>query len=438
MNVQKSTTVGAVLSRLWARRWIVVAGAVLGVAAGAAAPVVLPSTYTATAVVNVAPTTVTPFSTVQSNQAVNMESERSTVTSRNVVSRAAKTAGDGVSVESLQRSLSVSLPTQSLTLKIRSTTSDPKTAATWANAVAKAYLDDRAEAANSAAAVIIKQLRSDLEARTRDLRTLPPAERPRQDQEVAALKERMSALSTVGLNPGRVVTTASAPSEPSSLGWSDVLVAGLASGLFLGLVAALVRDQTDRRVRSRAWLAAVTGNAVAVGAGDGRAAAAEVAEQALTRHVRARAGSRCVVIDLTGVGDSPLVEAVASQARELGLPVVEVLSAAVATSSAAAVGTVQVVDLSGMSRPAAATALVDQGDIVLFEVASKTRREIFRTAHDAVLERGATVGPVLMMRRPRPARSRTVRPDVAVERPTTSPDMAGAFPTSDAALQHTT
>ena len=109
------------------------------------------------------------------------------------------------------------VPSGSLILKITSTTRNPDQAARWANAAADSYLIDRTASADEAARRIIDRLQADIDARLRARAAQPPADRALIDQDVASLRERISTLTTVGLNPGRVITPAVVSAEPSSI-----------------------------------------------------------------------------------------------------------------------------------------------------------------------------------------------------------------------------
>ena len=104
-----SGTLGAWGARLWARRLVILGSVLVGLLAGLLASQLMPQKYAATAVVNVAPLTVNQFGSSQSTQVVNMESERSAVTSASVVERAARSVQQD-DPEALADSLSVVVP----------------------------------------------------------------------------------------------------------------------------------------------------------------------------------------------------------------------------------------------------------------------------------------------------------------------------------------
>ena len=396
MGMGSSGTLGAWLARLWAQRLAILGCVVLGLLAGVAAAAVLPIRYAATAVVNVAPLTVNQFGSSQSTQGVNMESERSAVTSTAVIDRAARTLGvaDGAA---LAQSITVTVPSQSLILKVTSTTRDADRAARWANAVAQAYLADRTASADDAAARIIERLQADIDARLKARATQAPADRSLTDQDVAALRERISTLTTVGLNPGRIITPAVPAAEPSSLGLVPLAVGGQALGLLLGVGLVLLRDQLGSRVRSAArlgwatrWPVAVLprapGAASAAGARDG---AAGGQRDGADRAVRARAVDatvarrpvrgpyRFAVLDLAGRDGPALVADLRAAAARLGPepPAVVDLDAGHAGGSAA---------------------LAEPGDLVLIALATDTPMRAVAEVAEVLAARGAQVtGAVL-------------------------------------------
>ncbi len=255
-------TAGA-LWATWMRRWRVVATcALLGLLAAAGAFVVLPTRYTATSDVLVNPVSVTASQGAASTQ-VNMASERSTATSGEVLEMAVSLlrsdagdgieAGDGSDAAALRQAVSISVPTGSSVLQVSVTTGDSARTVRWANAVAEAYLRQRAAAATTSTRRITQQLQEEVARVTRVRATATAADRSLYDQQLVQLWERQQNLNTAATDPGRILTSAATPTETPS-GLAVFLVGGGALGVLVGAALALVRDRRDPAVRHREWL----------------------------------------------------------------------------------------------------------------------------------------------------------------------------------------
>lgn len=401
MGRDTTGTLGAWAARLWARRILILGAALLGLLAGLAATRILPQRYSATAVVNVAPLTVNQFGSSQATQAVNMESERSAATSASVLDRAAREAAVS-DPDALRDSLTVVVPSGSLILKITSTTRNPDQAARWANAAADSYLIDRTASADEAARRIIDRLQADIDARLRARAAQPPADRALIDQDVASLRERISTLTTVGLNPGRVITPAVVSAEPSSIGAPALIVGGQALGVLAGVCLALLADRIGTRVRSRARLSWATGWLVRDVRGDATAAAVDAVERAVA--LRPTQGpARFAVLDLTGRGCPEVLDELTTQLRDLriGLGGLDA----------------EILDLTDVRRPSTAAAHTRNGDVVVLALEVNNRMSVVDDVAEILVARGATVAAALLHRFPRrgdPSTSRSASPAATV------------------------
>ncbi|MFC3686878.1 hypothetical protein [Aquipuribacter hungaricus] len=245
--------------RLLRHRSIVVGTTVVVVAAGAALGLTWPASYSATSVVTVSPITTTPFASTPINQQVNITTERAVVLSSEVARLAASDFGAPGDPADIPPSLSIDSPLNSQVLQITATQPDPAAAAATANGVAEAYLAFRAQGADEVADKIVDSLGERIEELRGELldddasAALPSQVALR--QQLTDLQNEQSALEGISLNPGRVVTAATA--DPSPSGPGPVLFVGpaLVLGLVLGVLLALLRDATDPRVRTGSRLA---------------------------------------------------------------------------------------------------------------------------------------------------------------------------------------
>lgn len=307
------STFGRVLRHHWR---VIAAGAVVGLLLASLLTLLLRPTYSATAVLTVSPVTVDPFGNDQVTRAVDMESERSTALSSTVAERAVRELGPGVTADDLRESLKVTVPPTSLVLALTSTADEPARAAEFANAQAQAYLDDRAASAADVSARIAARLQSEIDAKNAAWARLSSSEKTQSAQAMAVLRERVSALTVVGMNPGRLITRATPPGSPSSLSNKALLAGGLGAGLLVGVMLALLRERTDRRVGSGVWLDDEIPVAVTRTSGE---SAQRSARQILLTGLSRRSG-RVVVISLGLDPSRRLGPSVRSEAEVLNHP----------------------------------------------------------------------------------------------------------------------
>lgn len=243
------------------RRWRVV-GLVAGLALvlGLVASLSVAPKYSASATLVVSPM---PDQRGGGVGEVNIRTEREVLRSREVARRAARTLGVDLTASSdLLTATDVAAPSGSQVLEVTVTALSGREAAASADALAQAYLAFRGEGAASGAqryiAVIDRQI-ADLEAQE------PLTESA--STRVAALAKERQTLELVGSDPGRIIGYATVPTGPSSPPQYVFVLAGLVGGMLAGCFAALVRERTDRLVRSPDRLRAVTSEDVIVAEG---------------------------------------------------------------------------------------------------------------------------------------------------------------------------
>lgn len=242
-----------ILAALRRRRGLIAIFALVGLALGALAWVLLPQTYTASVRVAVNPINTAVLTTASDLQrSVNMATESQVMTSTTVASLAAEEMTPDVGVSDVRAATTVEVPTDSLVLGVSYTAGSPAEAAEGVEAVAQAYLANR----QSTAEAQVKRLRL---AITRQVVALEEsASRPGNDSEIAqrslsiqadTLGTRAAELSNLDLEPGAVLGAASLPTEPSSLGLLPLALAGLAFGALLAVPVALTRrDRVSRAI----------------------------------------------------------------------------------------------------------------------------------------------------------------------------------------------
>lgn len=264
---------GAVLARRWR---IVVAITILGVLAVVGYLFVVSPTYQATATVSVNAITSDPFDATKSaSQLLDMTSEAQIARSVTVAQLASKHLSPAGDPTQLGKHVQVTAPPSTTNLQITYSADSAKTAAKNANAVAAGYLDYRRSTATAQQkqsltkiAASLAQLRGRLAGlegilggtdttttRGRDA----DASRTVVTNQINQLTAQQSALSTMAITPGNVVSQATAPDSASAPRRSLYLGAGFLVALVLGCIGAFIRERFDDRVQNAADLARASG-----------------------------------------------------------------------------------------------------------------------------------------------------------------------------------
>ncbi|WP_202638036.1 Wzz/FepE/Etk N-terminal domain-containing protein [Bailinhaonella thermotolerans] len=255
------------------RRWpTVLALVLLGTGVAGAGLLALPPAYTAAAQVLVLSTGVQENNnlvTARQREPLNLDTEAQVAGSAVVASRAAellRARRHEVSPTDLRESLAVSVPPNSAILLIEHTARRPGLAAAGAQAVAEAYLANRAHIARASVDAQIRALRQSIaEAGARLGRVtvaLPRAKRGTArhvrlaqqrrllTRQADALGAKLDGLTAVSITPGHVISPARPPVRPSFPNPPLFIGSGLILGLLAGLGLAALRDRGDTRVRS--------------------------------------------------------------------------------------------------------------------------------------------------------------------------------------------
>lgn len=252
------------ISAMWLilrRRWRVIAMTVLICGGGSLlAGQAMSTTYTASASLVVSPLGADPFGSGGTD--VNIQTEREVIGSREVARRAAETLGMELDPDShLLAQSKVAAPSGSQVLIVSVSAASPHAAAEAANALASAYLDFRSEQAATAAEHYITEI---------DTRLTELVSGTDPDTAGAALvtslQDQRHRLSLMGTDAGSIIGHAEPPQSPSSPGTTTFLAAGVVGGLLAGVFLALLRERTDRRLRSADRLAESSGHDVVTGA----------------------------------------------------------------------------------------------------------------------------------------------------------------------------
>ncbi len=246
------------------RHWRVAAAAALvGMILGLIAGFVVPARYSATASVDVNPMNNHPLNTAaDSSHAINMATEEELIRSHTVGRPAADLLRKHrLTTREVEEATSVETPQDSQVVRISFVGSSPRQAADGANAVAKAYLQARHDRATKQ----IDQLEERVQKQVDTLQSLSAkatksgsksgspvpelVERSWRIQ-VDALGTKLAELTTLDLDPGRIVDVAAVPRHRSTPGFVTLGIAGLFLGLVVGIPLALTRKEEDSRIEN--------------------------------------------------------------------------------------------------------------------------------------------------------------------------------------------
>ncbi|SIO84575.1 Wzz/FepE/Etk N-terminal domain-containing protein [Nocardiopsis sp. JB363] len=245
------------------RRRLVCAGVLGGLVLATAGALAVPSTYTSVASVQVHPTEMAEFTGERSGRLtgdVNLDSEAQIVVSDRVTGTAAEELPGSATSEDVRENVDVTVPPNSNILELRYSARTPELARAGAGSLAEAYLEQREVQVHALIEGRLEALRAEQQDRYDDLAELTgenqmvagtDARAEALRQEITDLGNGITPLSALRetVSPGQVITPASLPESPSSPLLALWIVAGTALGLLAGLLAAVVRDRMDPRLR---------------------------------------------------------------------------------------------------------------------------------------------------------------------------------------------
>jgi tyrosine-protein kinase len=236
------------------RKWWVVVMTLLGVAASLAFSFTARKEYSATAqiLVQSAADASTPGSAQAPVTQTDVQTELTLVTSAPVAASVRRQLRSTPQVAALEVG-------QTNVIAITATSGTPARAALVANAYARAFVGYRQATASQNLTAAEEQVRSQVSALTRQLRSLHGSARSSPEaaallNQEALLKEQLAQMAVSGaVDVGGVelVTPAQDPTSPSSPRPGRDVLLGLAAGLLAGLAAAFLRDSLDDRLSAK-------------------------------------------------------------------------------------------------------------------------------------------------------------------------------------------
>jgi Mrp family chromosome partitioning ATPase/capsular polysaccharide biosynthesis protein len=236
-------------ARVVARRWKLIAACV-AVAIALAVIWTLAQTpvYTATAEILVKP----PLGTTSVGgipQPLNIENERQIVESLPVAAIAAPDVQANLDERQLLQHLDVTVPKDADVLQIHFQHTDPQVAQVGAQAFANAYFTYTTQRAQGVVDAAAKSVHD-------QIAKLPGKANA---QARATLQASLSQIQATPIDPGEILVGASVPTTPTSPNLILNLALAALLGVFVGLIAAFVRERMDDRLRGRTDLEATVG-----------------------------------------------------------------------------------------------------------------------------------------------------------------------------------
>jgi succinoglycan biosynthesis transport protein ExoP len=259
-----------------ARRWrVVVVTALVFMLLGAAWSVKGGSNYTSNASLVIRPILSDPFGTQARIEDVGANTQAKVLDSTVVANEVAKRLKLDRDPKDLVDRLVVENPVGTLVLNIAFTATTPERAQAGARAFAQAYLDyRRANAEDTKQRTLDRfarqrtQMNSDLAAASAQIAANPAGSDTRTDAEarrnvlvtqIGEVEQSITATQSIDTEPGEVIRPADLPSAPTGMSLPITVIATGILGAIFGVGLALLRDRTDKKVRSHHDLVEISG-----------------------------------------------------------------------------------------------------------------------------------------------------------------------------------
>ena len=208
---------------------------------------------------------------VAAGELIEMETEAEIAKSQEVAAVAAPKVPDATPSEVLG-AIDVEAPVETQVLVITYSDPSPRRAATGAQAVASAYLEYKVEQAQEALELArlpldkrlrilqarLSELNKDLEGRQGPVNSGISVRRDVITSELGVIRNQLALLGGVLVDPGEIIDVAEPPTSPARPNHALNGILGLAVGLILGVVIALLRERLDDKIRTPDELAAAS------------------------------------------------------------------------------------------------------------------------------------------------------------------------------------
>jgi succinoglycan biosynthesis transport protein ExoP len=249
---------------------VVLLSLVLGALVGTLYAASSPTTFSSTARVLVNPSVGNPYvpspTAVRQDELTSLETEAQVARSAEVLDGVAAAQSPTTTTTTLQRGLKIVVPPNTQILEISYSAADPAVAQRVTDAVAKAYLANRARRFDDVSAQRIGKLQNqtvgvvnDLRRATEAAQTGTAAERLFQSQlatalrnDLVSLRAQRTALETAGTAAGAVISPATTAQSATNLLATAAPVGGALVGLAVGCLLAMLLERARGVVRSPA------------------------------------------------------------------------------------------------------------------------------------------------------------------------------------------
>jgi capsular polysaccharide biosynthesis protein len=272
-----------------ARRWrVVVASVLVAMLLGGFYAFRGGNSYTSNASLVIRPILTDPFADNRIED-VGADTQAKVLDSTVVAREVAKRLKLDRDPKDLVNRLAVENPLGTLILNIAFTATTPERARDGAQAFAQAYLDYRRGDAEDTKARTLERVTGQREALDRvlaetnaqiaanpagsDARTNAEARRNVLITQISDLEQQSATTQAIDTEPGKIIRPADLPGSPTGLSLPITIVAFAFLGGIVGIALALLRDRTDRRIRSRRDLIEIAGKDPLVEIRRGRAGA---------------------------------------------------------------------------------------------------------------------------------------------------------------------
>ncbi len=253
-DVGENVTLRQILGVLWLRRWLIVAVVVVALISAAFVIQLQPKSFESDATVRTS-AIVTDAASTGSLGGVQVDIDSNTATSPNVLSQAARLAGEPGTNYSRYVSTTITAGSKTDTILIAAIAATPELAQRRSSAVVKAFNDYLQQQIDSTVATL--KARASAANASAVAYQAQAFAAPNNALIAANLSSALSTLSstnaeiTLITDSGSPTTTLTAAPLGSSLGTSPLLVLLLAlvAGVIAGMGIALIRDQFDDRLR---------------------------------------------------------------------------------------------------------------------------------------------------------------------------------------------
>lgn len=243
--------IGALLLRRWR---VILACILLFGLMGVALARLAPDNYSATTTLVVSPLMADPSVADSSRDSINIATEREIIESKAVARLALEKIGESPEgAADLIDNLNVVAPDGSQVLHVTVTDGSAQRAADLSGAVADAYLEFRQEGGAEVAQRFIEHI-------DERVAELSQADDTIAREQIRELTDQRRLLALFGQDPGRVIGRANPPTSAAGPGTVTFGAAGLVGGGLIGIAVALIRERTDRRIRTAPRLAQAIGS----------------------------------------------------------------------------------------------------------------------------------------------------------------------------------